>query len=112
MYPPRLLTPQAVFAATHSQVSAFSTEDGRPLWQAPASGNYHKGPDLFVVGGTVWTGQLAGYNAQSGDLVRRLEQRMDQPMGHDHCYRNFITEQYTRFMPERSARAAIRPHPP
>ena len=93
--PPTLvLTPQAVYVATNAALTALSIEDGKARWTAEAAGNYHKGPDLFVTGNVVWTGQLVGYDAASGEPLHRLEQLMTQPMGHDRCYRNFITERY------------------
>ena len=53
-----------------------------------------KGSDIFVADGLVWTGLMVGHDPKTGEVKRRLTQEMHQPMGHDRCYRNRITETY------------------
>ncbi|MEA3226581.1 MAG: PQQ-binding-like beta-propeller repeat protein, partial [Planctomycetota bacterium] len=53
--------------------------------------------DLFLAAGAVWTGgsgQPKSYDIESGQETAMIPQRMKGPMGHDRCYRNFITDHY------------------
>ena len=77
-------------------VYAYSLKDGRELWQAPALGNYESSADIFHVKGSLWIG---GHNpvqldVDTGEVIKKIVQRMTGPMGHDRCYRNYITERY------------------
>jgi outer membrane protein assembly factor BamB len=93
--PPTLvLSQETAFLADGSDLRAFSLQDGKEKWQGSSTGNYRKGPDLFAIGEQIWTGKLVGHDARTGKVVRELEQRMQRPMSHDRCYRNFITEKY------------------
>lgn len=75
---------------------AYSLIDGKLLWSAPIKGNYEAPSDVFVVNGTVWIGGLhpTQLDLETGEVVKRIVQRMTGPMGHDRCYRNYITERY------------------
>ncbi len=77
-------------------VFAYSLRDGRFLWQAPAKGNYESSSDVFYVNGTLWVGgqNPTQLNADTGKVIKKIVQKMTGPMGHDRCYRNYITERY------------------
>jgi outer membrane protein assembly factor BamB len=93
--PPTLvLADEALFVAQGSEVGAFSLDDGSAMWKGKAGRNYQRGPDLFVVGDAVWTGAVEAYAADNGEPLAQIEQRMTGPMGHDRCYRNFITKRF------------------
>jgi outer membrane protein assembly factor BamB len=92
--PTLVLTDDMVYCSTVDSVQALRRRDGRLAWTAGNVQNYMKGSDLFVAGGLVWTGLLNGHDPKTGEVKRRLKQRMHQPMGHDRCYRNRITETY------------------
>jgi len=107
-----VLSEKAAFMADGTQLRAFRLSDGKQLWSAPATFNHHKDPDVFLTGGLVWaagynanTGRptpeldltyvgVNGYDPETGKLVKQIPQQMTQPMGHDRCYRNRITDSY------------------
>jgi outer membrane protein assembly factor BamB len=83
-------------ANAKNTVHAYSLKDGRQLWQAPVGGNYEASSDICYVNGTLWIG---GHNptqldVETGAEIRKIVQKMTGPMGHDRCYRNFITERF------------------
>jgi len=92
--PTLVLTDDMIYCSTLDAVRAFCLDDGRLVWTAKNVQNYMKGSDIFVANGLVWTGLLTGLDANTGEVKRRLTQEMHQPMGHDRCYRNRITETY------------------
>ena len=92
-----VLTDRAVYAKEGNSLHAYALADGKPKWQAPIANNYEKSADLFVAAGAVWTGgskQPASYDPETGERRIVIKQRMNGPMGHDRCYRNFITDRY------------------
>ena len=92
-----ILTDVAVYATEGTSLYAYSLADGTQLWTKGVSKNYEKSSDLYFTGGAVWTGgsgQPKSYNPNTGDLISTITQQKTGPMGHDRCYRNFITERY------------------
>ncbi len=77
-------------------VFAYSLKDGRQLWQAPVQGNYESSSDIFYVKGSLWVGgqNPMQLNIETGEVIKKIVQKMTGPMGHDRCYRNYITENY------------------
>jgi len=92
--PTLVLTDAMLYCSTVTSVKAYGLPDGKLAWTAPNVQNYMKGSDLFIADGLVWTGLLNGHDPKTGKIKRRLTQVMNQPMGHDRCYRNRITETY------------------
>ena len=92
--PTLVLTDDMVYCATLDAVTAYGRKDGKQAWTGKNVRNYMKSSDLFVAGGLVWTGLMNGHDPVTGAIKRRLKQMMHQPMGHDRCYRNRITETY------------------
>jgi outer membrane protein assembly factor BamB len=94
---PVVLADDAVYAKEGQTLVARSLQDGAELWTAPIADNYHKSADLFVAAGRVWTGGSAkptAYDPKSGEQQMVITQQMTGPMGHDRCYRNFITDRF------------------
>ena len=107
-----VLSDRAAYLADSARLRAFRLADGQTLWETPATINHHKPPDVFLANGLVWaaaysgsTGRpapalgltrmgVSGFDPESGKLVKRLDQAMVGPMGHDRCYRNRITTRY------------------
>jgi len=107
-----VLSPDAVYLGDSKQLRAFRLTDGKQLWTTPVTINHHKAPDVFLANGLVWaaaydaaTGRPApalglprmgvnGFNPLTGKLVKKIDQTMTGPMGHDRCYRNRITERF------------------
>jgi len=107
-----VLSDRAAYLADSERLRAFRLADGKAMWEAPATINHHKPPDVFVAGGLVWaqaysgsTGRpvpnlgltrvgVSGFDPETGKLVKKIDQTMLGPMGHDRCYRNRITTRY------------------
>ena len=107
-----VLSDRAAYLADSQRLRAFGLADGKAMWEAPATINHHKPPDVFLAGGLVWaqaysgsTGRpapslgltrvgVSGFDPETGKLVRKIKQTMLGPMGHDRCYRNRITTRY------------------
>lgn len=92
-----VLTDAAAYAQEGKIFCAYSLADGSEKWRAPIANNYEKTADLYIAAGAVWTGgssQPTSYAIKTGQKITTIPQRMNGPMGHDRCYRNFITERY------------------
>ncbi len=92
-----VLSDQAVYSKEGKTLIARSLEDGSEMWTAPIADNYHKSADLFLAAGRVWTGgtgKPTAYDPKTGLERMVISQKMTGPMGHDRCYRNFITERF------------------
>ena len=85
-----------VVANAKNTLSAYSLRDGEQLWQVPVAGNYEAPSDICYVNGTLWIGghNPTQLNVETGEVIKRIVQEMTGPMGHDRCYRNYITERY------------------
>jgi outer membrane protein assembly factor BamB len=85
-----------IAANAKSTLFAYSLKDGKLLWQAPVQGNYESSCDICYVNGTLWIGghNPTQYNVETGAVIKKIVQKMTGPMGHDRCYRNYITERY------------------
>ncbi|MCP4263311.1 MAG: PQQ-binding-like beta-propeller repeat protein [Planctomycetes bacterium] len=85
-----------IIANAKSTVCAYSLKDGTLLWQAPVQGNYESSCDICYVKGSLWVGghNPTQYNVETGEVMKKIVQKMTGPMGHDRCYRNYITERY------------------
>lgn len=91
-----LIPTNKIASNAKNTVYAYSLEDGEELWNAPVGGNYESSSDICYVNGTLWIG---GHNptqldVDTGAVIKKIVQKMTGPMGHDRCYRNFITERY------------------
>jgi len=107
-----VLSDRAAYLADSQKLRAFRLTDGKAMWEAPATINHHKPPDVFLADGLVWaqaysgsTGKpapslgltrmgVSGFDPETGKRVRKIDQTMFGPMGHDRCYRNRITTRY------------------
>ena len=88
------------------ELIAFSAQDGRRLWTAPAREGYNSPVDVLVAGGLVWSGDLVkaldpgitqGRDLATGEV--RQTRPNDQQfyaigMGHHRCYRNKATDRF------------------
>jgi len=89
-----VLSDDAIYLADAKTITAYALEDGEKLWTGGAALNHYKAPDVFLTGGVVWSAYYNGHDPKTGEVVKRLSQKMNGPMGHDRCYRNRITERY------------------
>jgi outer membrane protein assembly factor BamB len=85
-----------IVANAKNTVYAYALKDGRQLWRAPVGGNYQASSDICYVKGTLWIGghNPTQLNVDTGAVIKKIVQKMTGPMGHDRCYRNYITERY------------------
>lgn len=85
-----------IFSNAKNTIYAYSLKDGKQLWQAPVGGNYQASSDICYVNGTLWIGghNPTQLNVETGAVIKMIVQKMTGPMGHDRCYRNYITERY------------------
>ena len=92
-----IITADKAFAIEGKNVCAYSLEDGKILWEAPAATNYQASADLFHIDGLVWIGGArapTALDAETGEVVKTLKQQVTGPMSHDRCYRNLITKDF------------------
>ncbi|MCK5173418.1 MAG: PQQ-binding-like beta-propeller repeat protein, partial [Planctomycetes bacterium] len=77
---------------------AISAKDGKPLWQSELRQGFNSPPDVFVIGGLVWTGSsfaeardlTTGKIVKTNSILAQL-----RTAGHHHrCYREKATERY------------------
>ena len=92
-----VLGDDAVYAQEGKTLCVYALADGSQKWTAPITPCYEKPADLFLAAGAVWTGgvgQPTSYDQKTGRKGDVIQQRMTGPMGHDRCYRNFITDRF------------------
>lgn len=92
--------------APRGELIAFSAQTGQELWRCECRETYNAPPDVLVVEGLVWTGDLVSARDPGITLARDVrtgEIKMRRPrdrefftfgMGHHRCYRNKATEKY------------------
>ena len=85
-----------VGANPKNTVVAYSLKDGELLWKATSQGNYESSSDVFHLNGCLWVGgqNPTQLDVETGEVIKKIVQKMTGPMGHDRCYRNYITERY------------------
>ena len=77
-----------------SKLVAYSTKDGKALWECSSSENYNAPADVFVIDGLVWVGTdfSKAYDLQTGEVKKEISTKGDQVgMAHHRCYRNKAT---------------------
>jgi len=92
-----ILSDDALYAQEGGSLCVYSLADGAQRWTAPIANSYEKSADLFLAAGAVWTGgtgKPTSRDPRTGREITVITQRMTGPMGHDRCYRNFITERF------------------
>jgi len=103
-----VLGEDAVYSEEGANVFAYSLADGSDYWgkSVPARKAAAAPTDLLITAGALWmlggcndprgivTSPPIAYDLKTGDKVRVLPQKFSKPMGHDRCYRNFITERF------------------
>ncbi|MHC5057541.1 MAG: outer membrane protein assembly factor BamB family protein [Planctomycetota bacterium] len=98
----------AVYSEEGRAVRAYALADGSDFWgkSIPARKGYQASTDLFIAAGALWTcgacndaggvvkTKPTSFDLKTGDEIRTIQQKLSKPMGHDRCYRNFITERF------------------
>ena len=103
-----VLSEDAVYSEEGSNVYAYALADGRDYWgkAIKARKGYQASTDLLIAADALWmcgacnnaqgivTQKPTAYDLKTGDLIRTIDQQLSKPMGHDRCFRNFITERF------------------
>ena len=91
---------------TGGEMMAYSAETGKKLWTVPCHEGFNSPVDIFVIGGKVYSGELAWgrqpgitkvYDLQTGKVVgnRSPDQKTyTLGFGHTRCYRHKATSKY------------------
>ena len=91
---------------TGGEMMAFSAQTGKKLWTAPCHEGFNSPVDVFVIGGKVYSGELAWgrqpgitkvYDLKTGRVVATRtpdQKRYTLGFGHTRCHRNKATTKY------------------
>ena len=103
-----VLTDEAVYSEEGRQISAYALADGSDYWgkSIPARKGYQASTDILIAANALWMCGVCNsakgiaitkptsYNLKTGDPIKTIPQVLSKPMGHDRCFRNFITERF------------------
>lgn len=93
-----VLAEKVVLSEEGKSVHAYSLTDGRALWDTKARKGYRSSSDVLVTGNALWMcgakGAPTSFNLETGEVIKTIRQTLSKPMGHDRCFRNFITERF------------------
>ena len=95
-----VLAEDVVLSEENGALHAYSLTDGSASWDKPikARPGYRSSSDVLVTGGALWMcgakGTPSSYNLKTGELIKTIPQTLLKPMGHDRCFRNYITERF------------------
>ncbi len=95
-----------VYVADFHNLSAFSMDDGKSLWECSSSQGFNSPPDVFVIDDLVWRGYTRargsadfneGLNAKTGEIEKTIatEKAWEYAtLAHYRCYRPKATSQF------------------
>jgi len=103
-----VLSDDAVYSEEGGNVFAYALADGGDYWGRPikARKGYQASTDLLIAADALWmcgacnnaqgivTQKPTAYDLKTGGQIRTIDQYLSKPMGHDRCFRNFITERF------------------
>ncbi len=103
-----VLSSEAVYSEEGKSVHAYALADGGDYWgkSINARKGYEASTDILIAADALWmcgvcnnakgivTQKPTGYDLKTGDQIRTINQQLSKPMGHDRCFRNFITERF------------------
>ncbi len=95
-----VLSDDAVYSEEGKDLYAYSLADGSDYWgkAIKARKGYQAETDIMIAAGALWmcgaSGTPTSYDLKTGDEIKTIAQRLSKPMGHDRCFRNFITERF------------------
>ncbi len=95
-----VLSADAVYSEEGRNLHAYSLADGTDYWDKPiiAAKGYRASSDILIAAGALWMcgakGTPTSYNLKTGEKIKTIPQTLSKPMGHDRCFRNFITERF------------------
>jgi len=95
-----------VYVADFRNLSAFSIDDGKALWECSSTAGFNSPPVVFVINDLVWRGYTRsrgsadfgqGLNARTGEVERVIatEKAWAYPtLAHHRCYRSKATSRF------------------
>lgn len=103
-----VLSDDVVYSEEGRSVFAYALADGSDYWgkSIPARKGYQASTDLLIAADALWMcgscndargfvkQRPISYDLKTGDELKTIPQILSKPMGHDRCYRNFITERF------------------
>ncbi len=103
-----VLSDEAVYSEEGKNVHAYSLADGSDYWGKSilARKGYQASTDLLVAADALWMcgncnnakgialKQPTSFDLKTGDEIKTIPQVLSKPMGHDRCFRNFITKRF------------------
>jgi len=103
-----VLSAAAVYSEEGQNIRAYSLADGSDYWgkSIKARKGYQASTDLLIAADALWMcgscnnakgtviNKPTSYNLETGDEITTIDQILSKPMGHDRCFRNFITERF------------------
>jgi outer membrane protein assembly factor BamB len=103
-----VLSKEAVYSEEGQRVHAYALADGSDYWgkSIAARKGYQASTDLLIAADALWmcgacnnakgivTKKPTSYDLKTGEEIKTIPQILSKPMGHDRCFRNFITERF------------------
>jgi outer membrane protein assembly factor BamB len=103
-----VLSDEAVYSEEGPKLFAYTLTNGKDYWgkSIPARKGYQASTDLLIAADALWMcgscnnakgvviKQPTSYDLKTGEEIRTIPQILSKPMGHDRCFRNFITERF------------------
>jgi outer membrane protein assembly factor BamB len=95
-----VLSERAVYSEEGRNVYAYSLADGSDYWgkAIKARKGYRAETDIVIAAGALWmcggSGTPTSFDLKTGEQTKTIAQKLSKPMGHDRCFRNFITERF------------------
>ncbi len=83
-----------VYCADFKKLIAFSAKDGKVLWQGPSRAGYNSPPEVFLIGGLVWTKGKGMTGADPNTGAVKKEVPTIGGYMHHRCYRNKATDRF------------------
>jgi outer membrane protein assembly factor BamB len=105
-YGPTLVVQDDVvlLSVENKSMTAFSAATGKKLWSAEHHRGGHASPDdMLVIGGLVWSGEIAdgkgsgvftGRDLHTGEVKREFKPDVDAYWFHHRCYRSKATDRF------------------
>jgi len=103
-----VLSDKAVYSEEGKNVYAYSLADGSDYWgkSIVARKGYQASTDLLIAADALWMCgncnnpkgialmKPTSFDLKTGEEIKTIPQVLSKPMGHDRCFRNFITSRF------------------